>query len=75
MRASRVVLRADQEVTIADVRRQVVAVRSGETVPMNSPGGRIAELRLSGERSSESAGSDHDAKRRIGEEIQHENQV
>ena len=30
------VLKADQEVAIADVQRQVVAVRSGETVPMNS---------------------------------------
>ena len=31
------VLKADQEAAIADVQRQVVAVRSGETVPMNSP--------------------------------------
>ena len=30
------VLKADQETVIADVQRQVVAVRSGETVPMNS---------------------------------------
>ena len=35
----RVVLGADQEVAIADVQRQVVAARSGETVPMNSPVG------------------------------------
>ena len=33
---SRVVLNADQEVAIADVQRQVVAVRSCETVPINS---------------------------------------
>ena len=33
---SKVVLKADQEVAIADVQRQVVAARSGETVPMNS---------------------------------------
>ena len=32
---SRVVLKADQEAAIADVQGQVVAVRSGETVPMN----------------------------------------
>ena len=37
--SSRVVLKADQEVAITDVQRQVVAVRSGETVPMNSPVG------------------------------------
>ena len=36
---SRVVLKADQEVAIADVQRQVVAVRTGETMPMNSPMG------------------------------------
>ena len=36
---SRVVLKADQELAIADAQRQVVAVRSGETVPMNSPVG------------------------------------
>ena len=36
---SKVVLKADQEVAIADVQRQVVAARSGETVPMNSPVG------------------------------------
>ena len=34
---SRMVLKADQEAAIADVQRQVVAARSGETVPMNSP--------------------------------------
>ena len=34
---SRVVLKADQEVTIADVQRQVVAMRSGGTVSMNRP--------------------------------------
>ena len=33
---SRMVLKADQEAAIADVQRQVVAVRSGETVPMNN---------------------------------------
>ena len=32
---SRVVLKAIQEVAIADVQKQVVAVRQGETVPMN----------------------------------------
>ena len=32
-----VVLKADQEAAIANVQRKVVAVRSGETVPMNSP--------------------------------------
>ena len=52
---SRVVLNEDQEVAIADVQRPVVAVRSGETLPMNSSVGRIAEQRQSGERSSESA--------------------
>ena len=36
---SRVVLKADQEVAIADVHRQAVAARSGETVPMSSPVG------------------------------------
>ena len=36
--ASRVVLKADHE-AIADVQRHVVAVRLGETVPMNSPVG------------------------------------
>ena len=30
------VLKAGQEVAIADAQRQVVAVRSGETGPMNS---------------------------------------
>ena len=35
----RVVLKADQEVSIADVQRQVVALRWGETVPVNSPVG------------------------------------
>ena len=59
---------------VADVQRQVVAVRTGE-VPMNSPRGRIAEQRQSGERSSESAGSDQNAKGRAGEKIEHENQV
>ena len=34
--ASRVVLKADQEVEIADVQRQVVAMRLGETVSGNS---------------------------------------
>ena len=34
------VLEADQEVSIADVERQVVAVRLGETVSMNSPVGK-----------------------------------
>ena len=33
------VLKAYQEVAIADVQRQVVAVRPGETLPMNSPVG------------------------------------
>ena len=33
------VLKAAKEVAIADVQRQVVANRSGETVPMNSPVG------------------------------------
>ena len=32
---SRVVLKAIQEVAIADVQKQVVAVRQGETVPKN----------------------------------------
>ena len=36
---SRVVLKADQEAGIEDVQRQVAAVRSGETVPMNSHAG------------------------------------
>ena len=36
---SRVVLKADQEVAIPDEQRQVVAARSDETVPMNSPVG------------------------------------
>ena len=29
-------MNADQEVAFADVQRQVVAARSGDTVPMNS---------------------------------------
>ena len=33
------VQKADQAVVIADVQRQVAAVRSGETVPLNSPVG------------------------------------
>ena len=33
------VLKADQEVAIADVQRPEVAVRWGETMPMNSPEG------------------------------------
>ena len=36
---SRVFLKADQEVAVVDVQRQVVAVRSSETLPMNSPVG------------------------------------
>ena len=36
---SSLVLKADQEVAIADVQRQKVAARSGETVPINSPVG------------------------------------
>ena len=39
MGRSRVVLKADQEVALADVQRQVVAARLGETVPMNCPVG------------------------------------
>ena len=30
-------IQPDRKVAIADVQRQIVAVRSGETVPMNSP--------------------------------------
>ena len=33
------VLKGDQEVAFADVQRQIVAVRLGATVPMNSPVG------------------------------------
>ena len=33
------VLKADQEMAIADVRRQVIALRLAETVPVNSPVG------------------------------------
>ena len=33
------VMKADQEVAIADAQRQAVAVRSGDTVPLNSPVG------------------------------------
>ena len=42
---SRVVLKADQEVAITDVQRQVVAVRWGETVPMTS---RVGESQSNG---------------------------
>ena len=38
---SRVFLEADQEVAIADVQRQVVAVRLGDTVSMNIPLGEL----------------------------------
>ena len=67
------VFKAGQEVAIADVQRQVVAVTSGETVPFNSP---VVESQSNGrgERSSESAGLDQNAERRIGEKIEHENQ-
>ena len=61
---SRVVLKADQEVAIADVQRHVVAVRSGAN---EQPRGRFAKQRQSGERSSESARSDKNAKGHIGE--------
>ena len=39
IRGSRVVLKPGQDVAIADVQRQEVAARSGETMPMNSPVG------------------------------------
>ena len=41
------VLKADEEASSADVQRQVVAVRSGETVPMNkSPVGESQSNRV-----------------------------
>ena len=59
----RVVLKADQEVAIADVHRQVVAARSSETVPMNSARGQVTEQRQDGGSSVEGAGSDQKASR------------
>ena len=56
---SRVVLKANQGVAIAGGQRQVVAAKSGETVPMN-----VGESQSNGQsrqRSSESAGSDQNA--------------
>ena len=43
-------MKADQEVAIADVQRQVVAVRSGETVPMSSP---VGESQINGRTENE----------------------
>ena len=51
---SRVVSKADQEVAIADVRRQVIALRLGETAPMKSPVGE-----------SQSNGRDENALQRV----------
>ena len=72
--ASRVALKADQEVAIADVQRQAVAVRSGETA-FAQPRGRIAGQRQSRERSSKSARPDQNAERRVGKEIEYGNLV
>ena len=58
---SRVVLTADQEVAIAGVQRHAVAVRSGETVPMNSPTGESQSNGRVENAASESAGSDQNA--------------
>ena len=69
----RVVLKADQEVAIAEVQREVVTARSGETVPTNSHVGE-----------SQSNGRVENAVQRVqglirtlkdALEIQHENQV
>ena len=63
---SRVVLKADQEVAVADVHRQVVAARSGETVPMNSPVENAVQ-RMQGLIKT--------LKDAFGEEIEHKDQV
>ena len=68
---SRVVLKADQEGAIADVQRQVVAVRSGETVPTKAP---WANRRATAENAVQRVqGLIRTPKRRVGDE--YENQV
>ena len=69
------VLKADQEVVIAEVRRHVVAETSGGDGANKLPRGRITEQRQRGERSSVSAGSDENAEACIRVKIEHENQV
>ena len=54
---------------------EMVPVRPGETVPMKRSVGESQEQRQSGERSSESPGSDQKAEGRIGEEIEYESQA
>ena len=69
------VLKAEPEVSVADAHRQVVAVRSAETVPVNSTVGESQSIGRVENAVQRVAGSDQNAEGCIGEDTDHENQV